>query len=143
MLNLSGYFIQESIEIKIYEGRYYYSFEIICKNKEKVRKYFTSDENIRKQFVEKIQSAIGYVKFSDLYEMKEVIGKDKFRVVNLGIHKKTGQQVAIKLLIKENIKILEDKELVRIEIGVLKLCHHPNIVRLLDHLENNDYIFIL
>ena len=140
MHNLSGCFIQESSEVKIYEGRYYYSFEIICKNKAKVRKYFASDENIRKQFVEKIKSAIGYVKFSDLYEMKEVIGKDKFRVVNLGIHKKTGQQVAIKLLIKENIKILEDKELVRIEIGGLKLCRHPNIVRLLDHLENTIFI---
>ena len=43
----------------------------------------------------------------------------------------------------KNIKTLEDKELVRIEIGILKLCHHPNIVRLLDHLENNDYIFIV
>ena len=31
----------------------------------------------------------------------------------------------------------------RIEIEILKLCHHPNIVRLLDHLENNDYIYIV
>ena len=44
---------------------------------------------------------------------------------------------------KENIKTAEDKELVRIEIGILKLCHHPNIVRLLDHLENTDYIYIV
>ena len=63
--------------------------------------------------------------------------------MNLGIHKKTGQQVAIKILNKENIKTLEDKELVRIEIGILKLCHHPNIVRLLDHLENKEYIYII
>ena len=98
---------------------------------------------ICKEFVEHIKKAIGYVKFSDLYEMKEVIGKGKFGVVNLGIHKKTGQQVAIKILNKENIKTPDDKELVRIEIGILKLCHHPNIVRLLDHLENNDYIYIV
>lgn len=75
--------------------------------------------------------------------MKEVIGKGKFGVVNLGIHRKTGQQVAIKILNKENIKTPEDKELVQIEIGILKLCHHPNIVRLLDHLENIDYIYIV
>ena len=143
MHNLSGCFVQECTEKKNYEGKYFYSFEIYCKNKSKLRKYFIEDENICKQFVEKIKKAIGYVKFSDLYEMREVIGKGKFGVVNLGIHKKTGQQVAIKILNKENIKTLEDKELVRIEIGILKLCHHPNIVRLLDHLENNDYIYIV
>ena len=143
MHNLSGCFVQECNEKKTIDGVDYYSFEIYCKNKSKTRKYYTNSEIICKEFVEKIKKAIGYVKFSDLYEMKEVIGKGKFGVVNLGIHKKTGQQVAIKILNKENIKTLEDKELVRIEIGILKLCHHPNIVRLLDHLENNDYIYIV
>ncbi len=143
MHNLSGCFVQECNEKKIIDGIEYFSFEIYCKNKSKTRKYYTNSEIICKEFVENIKKAIGYVKFSDLYEMKEVIGKGKFGVVNLGIHKKTGQQVAIKILNKENIKTLEDKELVRIEIGILKLCHHPNIVRLLDHLENNDYIYIV
>ena len=142
MHNLSGCFVQES-EKKLIDNVEYYSFEIYCKNKSKTRKYYTNSEEICKEFVEKIKKAIGYVKFSDLYEMKEVIWKGKFGVVNLGIHKKTGQQVAIKILNKENIKTAEDKELVRIEIGILKLCHHPNIVRLLDHLENNDYIYII
>ena len=143
MHNLSGCFVQECSEKIIKDGNEYYSFDIFCKNKSKTRKYYTNSEKICKEFVEKIKKAIGYVKFSDLYEMKEVIGKGKFGVVNLGIHKKTGQQVAIKILNKENIKTAEDKELVRIEIGILKLCHHPNIVRLLDHLENNDYIYIV
>ena len=143
MHNLSGCFVQECTEIKNFEGKDYYSFEIYCKNKSKLRKYFAEKESICKDFVQQIKNAIGYVKFSDLYEMKEVIGKGKFGVVNLGIHKKTGQQVAIKILNKENIRTLEDKELVQIEIGILKLCHHPNIVRLLDHLENNDYIYIV
>ena len=143
MHNLSGCFVQETNEKKILDNIECSSFEIFSKNKSKTRKYYTTDAKISKEFVEKIKKAIGYVKFSDLYEMKEVIGKGKFGVVNLGIHKKTGQQVAIKILNKENIKTMEDKELVRIEIGILKLCHHPNIVRLLDHLENNDFIYII
>ena len=143
MHNLSGCFVQECNEKKIIDGVEFYSFEIFCKNKTRTRKYYTRNSKICKEFVENIKKAIGYVKFSDLYEMKEVIGKGKFGVVNLGIHKKTGQQVAIKILNKENIKTIEDKELVRIEIEILKLCHHPNIVRLLDHLENNDYIYIV
>ena len=143
MHNLSGCFVQESPERKFYENKELYCFEIYSKNKPKTRKYYTEEDLVRKSFVSTIKQAIGYVKFSDLYEIKEVIGKGKFGVVNLGIHKKTGKQVAIKILNKENIKTLEDKELVRIEIGILKLCHHPNIVRLLDHLENNDYIYIV
>ena len=143
MHNLSGCFVHECNEKKIIDGVEFYSFEIFCKNKTRTRKYFTKKPEVCKEFVENIKKAIGYVKFSDLYEMKEAIGKGKFGVVNLGIHKKTGQQVAIKILNKENIKTTEDKELVRIEIEILKLCHHPNIVRLLDHLENNDYIYIV
>ena len=143
MHNLSGCFIQDNCESKIFDGVEYSCFEIYSKNKSKMRKYYTTTPQIAKEFIENIKKAIGYVKFSDLYEMKEVIGKGKFGVVNLGIHRKTGQQVAIKILNKENIKTIEDKELVQIEIGILKLCHHPNIVRLLDHLENTNYIYIV
>ena len=145
MHNLSGCFVQDSGEKNTfkYGDKEFYKFEIYFNNKSKVRQYFALDYEIVKNFVQKIKKSIGYIKFSDLYEIKQVIGKGKFGVVNLGIHKKTGKKVAIKTMNKENIKTIEDKELVRIEIGILKLCHHPNIVRLLDHLENNEYIFIV
>ena len=145
MHNLSGCFVQENNdkEKNKIDDKYYYTFEIFFNNKSKTRKYYTTEIDIMKNFVSKIKEAIGYMKFSDYYEMKESIGKGKFGVVNLGIHKKTKTQVAIKIINKDSIKTVEDKELVRIEIGILKLCHHPNIVRLLDHLENIDYIFIV
>ena len=145
MHNLSGCFIQEGGENEkiVIENKNFYIFEIFFNNKSKTRKYYTPDFEISKQFVKKIKEAMGYMKFADYYELKEVIGKGKFGVVNLGIHKKTQQQVAVKIINKDSIKTVEDKELVRIEIGILKLCHHPNVVRLLDHLENEDYIFIV
>ena len=143
MHNLSGCFVQEQQNQMEIEGKNYYIFEIFFNNKSKTRKYYTPDIEIMKHFIKNIKEAIGYMKFSDYYELKEVIGKGKFGVVNLGIHKKTQQQVAVKIINKDSIKTTEDKELVRIEIGILKLCHHPNVVRLLDHLENEDYIFIV
>ena len=145
MHNLSGCFIQEGGENEkiTLEDKSFYIFEIFFNNKSKTRKYYTPNLEISKQFVKKIKEAIGYMKFSDYYDLKEVIGKGKFGVVNLAIHKKTQQQVAVKIINKDSIKTVEDKELVRIEIGILKLCHHPNVVRLLDHLENEDYIFIV
>ena len=143
MHNLSGCFVHEHPETIDFESRTFYIFEIFFNNKSKMRKFYTPHIEIMKEFVSKIKKAIGYSKFSDFYELKEVIGKGKFSVVNLGIHKKTQQKVAIKIINKERLKTSEDKELVRLEIGILKLCHHPNIVRLLDHLENEDYIFIV
>ena len=143
MHNLSGCFAHEHSEVVDFESRTFFVFEIFFKNKTKIRKFYTPHIEIMKDFVSKIKEAIGYVKFSDFYELKEIIGKGKFSVVHLGIHKKTQQKVAVKIINKERIKTTEDKELVRIEIGILKLCHHPNIVRLLDHLENENYIFII
>jgi serine/threonine protein kinase len=36
----------------------------------------------------------------------------------------------------------KDKELVTTEIEILKICQHPNIIRLYDIFENFEYIFI-
>ena len=143
--NLSGCFLQEGGENKIItiENQKFYIFEVNFHNKSKIRKYYIPDLDICNNFIKVVKEAIGYIKFSDHYELKEVIGKGKFGVVNLGIHKKTQKQVAIKIINKDSIKTTEDKELVKVEIDILKLCHHPNIVRLLDHLENLDYIFIV
>ena len=38
---------------------------------------------------------------------------------------------------------LQDVELQRREIEILKMCQHPNIIRLLDIFENQDYIYIV
>ena len=145
MHNLTGCFIQESGENEsiFIENQNFHIFEINFHNKSKIRKYYTPNLDVCKKFVKKVKEAINYIKFTDHYELKEELGKGKFGVVNLGIHKKTQQKVAVKIINKDSIKSIEDKELVKIEIGILKLCHHPNIVRLLDYLENLDYIFIV
>jgi hypothetical protein len=145
MHNLSGCFLQESGENEsiFIENQTFYICEINFHNKSKIRKYYTPNLDVCKKFVKKVKEAIEYIKFEDHYELKEEIGKGKFGVVNLGIHKKTQQKVAVKIINKDSIKSIEDKELVKVEIGILKLCHHPNVVRLLDHLENEDYIFIV
>ena len=35
-----------------------------------------------------------------------------------------------------------DKELIKTEIEILKICQHPNIIKLYDVFENFDYIYI-
>ena len=143
MHNLTGCYIQESNLKNYYNGKELFCFEIYLNNKKTKKTFFTDDKNICKEFVEKIKYSIGYKKFSDFYEMKEIIGQGKFGIVNLGINKKTGQQVAIKTINKDTLKDIKDIELVKIEIDILKKCHHPNIVRLLDNFEDNEYTYMI
>ena len=70
------------------------------------------------------------------------MGNGKFGVVCDAVHKKTGKKVAVKMLKKANMK-MSDVELVKREIDVLKLCQHPNVIRLLDIFENHDYLYIV
>lgn len=37
---------------------------------------------------------------------------------------------------------IQDLELVKTEIEILKVCQHPNIIRLYDVFENIDFIYI-
>lgn len=70
------------------------------------------------------------------------MGKGKFGQVRAAIHKKTGERVAVKIVKKANTKP-GDIELVKREIEILKLCQHPNLIRLLDVFENNEYIYLV
>jgi len=58
------------------------------------------------------------------------------------LNKKTSEIVAIKMIKKIG---MEAKELQqhRREIDVLKMCSHPNIIKLIDVYESLDYIFII
>jgi len=61
--------------------------------------------------------------------------------VQLGFHKQSGRKVAVKIMKKKDMSN-QDLELVKTEIEILKICQHPNIIRLYDVFENIDFIYI-
>lgn len=61
--------------------------------------------------------------------------------MRLGFHKESGRKVAVKIMSKKDMTLL-DLELVKTEIEILKICQHPNIIRLYDVFENLDFIYI-
>jgi len=67
----------------------------------------------------------------DYYELREVIGKGKFGLVKLALHKKTQKLVAVKIMRKKDMNA-QDIELARREIEILKIWQHPNIIQLLN-----------
>ena len=111
--------------------------------KEKAKKYFSEKLEDLNTFILNIKNSIGYSQLTDYYQIVQEIGKGKFALVKLGINKKTNQKVAIKIIKKSSLVTNKDEELIRTEIDILKLCHHPNIIQLYDHFENNEYIFIV
>jgi serine/threonine protein kinase len=50
--------------------------------------------------------------------------------------------VAVKIVKKKDLN-MKDQELLKREIEVLKICQHPNIIKLEDVFENQDYIYIV
>ena len=77
------------------------------------------------------------------YIIKETIGTGTFCEVKLGINKYTNEKVAIKLL--EKSKIIEKNDLERIqrEISIIKNLNHPNIVKINEIFENENYYFLI
>jgi hypothetical protein len=139
MHNLSGCFVNENPD-RLIGGDTYSSFSIVFSSK--TRNYFLDNSKETKKWVDILKKAIGLESFFEFYDLADEIGEGKFGVVKLGIHKKTGEKVAIKIIKKATMNNA-DIELVRTEIDILKLCKHPNIVTLLDHFENSEYIFLV
>ena len=139
MHNLSGCFVKDN-GTKILNDKTYYSFTLVFPSKE--RSFYCNSKEIYENFTQKLKEAFGYLNFFDYYEMLDDLGEGIFGSVKLGVEKKTKERVAIKIIKKKKAKP-SDIELVRTEIDVMKLCHHPNVVHLLDHFENAEYIVIV
>ena len=139
MHNLNGLFLQKEKSVE-YEGATYYSFSMVYPTKTRI--YYCNNEKEYNEWIEKLKIATGYTNLLEIYDVKNKLGSGKFGLVKLGIHKKTGQKVAIKIM-KKSTMDSSDLELVRTEIEILKICQHPNIIRLYNVFENADYLYII
>lgn len=136
--NLSGVFIKEGQQIH-HNEYHFWSFSLIFPNKTRI--YLCDKEDEYKVWVSSIKQSTGYMNLNDTYTVKEKLGNGKFGIVRLGINKETEQKVAIKIMQKKNMSKV-DMELVKNEIEILKICQHPNIIRLYDVYENSEDFYI-
>jgi len=137
--NLSGVFIQSNGLVKL-GNKQYYCFTIIFPTK--ARKYYLSDESEYYNWVNAIRKIVGYSNLNEIYEIRQVLGKGKFGLVKLGIHRGNGRKVAIKIINKKLVTAI-DVQQVKTEIDILKIAKHPNIIQLYDVFENENYIYII
>ncbi len=142
LVNLSGSFIKDlGSESKVFEKEKYYGFAINV-SKDKNKTFYCNKLDSKNVWVSNIKRSIGYEIFSDIYDVNQTLGEGLFGVVKKAIHKKTNKVVAVKIINKDKLRPGE-KDLIRTEIDLMKLFQHPNIVKLLDHFENADSIYIV
>ena len=77
------------------------------------------------------------------YIVKKTLGKGTFSKVKLGIHKVTNQKVAIKILEKSKIVEKDDLERIIREMDIIRQLNHPNIARVYEMCESDDFFFIM
>jgi serine/threonine protein kinase len=139
MHHLSGVFLKEEKSI-VYENIKLMAFSVVYPKKTRI--YYVDNEADFKNWISNIRLATGFSNLTDIYDVKQKIGNGKFGQVRLGIHKDTQRKVAVKIMSKKEMKTI-DLELVRTEIEILKICQQPNIIRLYDVFENEEYIYII
>lgn len=139
MHNLSGIYITPGDPVML-EGKKYFNFSILYPKK--ARTYYIENESDYKGWLQSLNLAINFKSLLDQYEVKEKAGKGKFGLVKLAKHKDTGRLVAIKIMSKKNMTV-QDLELAKTEIDILKVSQHPNIIKLYDVFDTAEYIYIV
>jgi serine/threonine protein kinase len=72
------------------------------------------------------------------YEIIRKLGKGAYGTVKLGVHIKTGEKVAIKIIKSKHIKTLKEREMVEREKKILLNLNHPHVVKLKEVIESTN-----
>jgi len=80
---------------------------------------------------------------TDVYDIKDEIGKGAFSVVKMAINKKTGEKVAVKIIDKKAANSDQDEKRLKTEVEILKRVNHPNIVCLKDMFETKENLYLV
>jgi len=73
------------------------------------------------------------------YELKETLGTGHFSKVKLGVHKKTGEKHAIKIIEKPTGSKIA---MLKAEVDILTKCDHPNVVKMYAVYETETHLFL-
>ena len=79
---------------------------------------------------------------TDDYDVKQVLGEGSFGQVKLVIHKRNQIERAMKVIKKQGVSE-EEKEQMFKEVSILKQLDHPNIIKIFDMYEDEEYIYLV
>ena len=132
-------FIKESYPREV-NGKYYYCFILIFNKKEK--EFCIDKEEEYKSWLKIFKQVLHCEDINELYDIQNKIGEGRFAHVYRSIHKPSQRKVSIKILEKQNLTS-QEMNMIQNEIEILKLCQHPNILKLYDVIESHEKIYII
>lgn len=137
--NLSGVFLKIENPIED-DNKKYFAFSIQFPQKN--RTYYIDNEKDFHIWIHKLSKAINYKNYLKQYQIVSILGKGEFSKVYYATHKMTGREVVIKITIKSKMNEC-DLNLIKTEINILKICQHPNIIKLYDYFEDAEHQYIV
>ncbi|XP_069124021.1 calcium/calmodulin-dependent protein kinase type II delta chain-like isoform X21 [Argopecten irradians] len=81
-------------------------------------------------------------KFSDIYDLKEELGKGAFSIVRRCVQKSTNLEFAAKIINTKKLSARDHQKLER-EARICRLLKHPNIVRLHDSIQDEGFHYLV
>ena len=103
---------------------------------------YTEDGAEASRWLEALELSAQTVSIRKFYSLGEVLGKGSFAEVQEATEKATGRKVAVKIIEKKVIDG-KQKEYIRIEMSVMKLVRHPNVMRLEQVFETKSKIYMV
>ena len=76
------------------------------------------------------------------YLLEKTIGEGQFGKVKLATHLPSGTRVAIKIIDKARLNS-DTLRMVQREVAIMKMLHHPNIIRLYEVIESDACLFLV
>ena len=137
-INKAIIIIEEKTDISKYT---FYPIKFIFYNKSYSLIYFEEKERQLK-FAKNCEKNTNFIKFDNLYEIKDKVGEGHFGVVKTCIEKETGKEYAVKIMNKKKIKE-KDFQLVIQERNFMSLIKHPNIVSLIGDFEDENNLYFV
>ncbi|KAI8879680.1 kinase-like protein [Backusella circina FSU 941] len=78
------------------------------------------------------------------YYITKKLGRGSTGSVRLGIHKTSGQRVAIKIIPRKQLRSsIQQLKAVERELAILQLLHHPHLIELYQVLQDNENIYFV
>jgi len=108
----------------------------------KVKKLASKSFEERQHWVQSLQHAGESGAVSQFYRIEQIIGKGKFSLVYRCTEIKTNKKWAAKVIQKDSLS-MEDKNLLRTEISIMRIVNHPYIVSLHDVYESKTTVHLI
>eukprot|EP01083_Nonionella_stella_P285590 972175_1 len=138
---IQGYFAELSINQK-FPNYQYIRLNPPTGSTGKAVHLYADNKTDANKWLEILEISAQTVSISRYYELGDILGKGSFAHVCKAKEKLSGRKVAVKIIEK---KIIDgkQKEYIRIEMSVMKLVRHPNVMRLEQVFETKSTIYMV